>query len=286
MKYINKSTQFVACVFFLCTLLMACQKTDRPSLGEYPKDANPPDGPLKFYAAFDGATDNPLFNAVDSIKANFAADNPLTSIAGVSGKAVKGVEGKAIKYNSANDFGKTVSSFSISFWLKNTVPTGDRYEVPFSLGHKDLYYRQAIHFDIYSGPNGSTVDTADAFFYMEQPNGDYFEAYLLGSEGIPNLLDDKWHHLVFTYNETNSNFRIYKDGAVVHTSEWTGHGPFVLDNSKVVGLAVGGSNRQAGIESDRDGWMNSWSGGLDQFRMYGKKVLSAAEISALYNGKL
>jgi hypothetical protein len=286
MKPLNKLSRFTAFVFSLCILLVSCQKKDRPSLGEYPKDANPPGGPLKFYAAFDGATDNPLMNAVDSIKANFAADNPLTSIAGITGKAVKGVEGKAIKYNSANDFGKTSSSFSISFWLKSAVPPGDRYEVPFSLGHKDLYYRQAIHFDIYSGPNGSSATSADAFFYMEQPNGDYFEAYMLGSEGIPNLLDDKWHHLVLTYDEANSNFKLYKDGVVVYTKEWTDHGAFVLDNSKVVGLAVGGSNRQAGIEADRDGWMNSWSGGIDQFRMYGKKVLSAAEVLALYNAKL
>jgi hypothetical protein len=270
----------------VCIILFSCQKTDRPSLGEYPKDANPPGGPLKFYASFDGTTDNPLFNAVDSIKANFAADNPLTSIAGISGKAVKGIDGKAIKYNSANDFGKTVSSYSISFWLKNTVPPGDRYEVPFSLGHKDLYYRQAIHLDIYSGPNGSTAASADAYFYMEQPNGDYFEAYLTGSAGIPNLLDNNWHHLVLTYDESNSNFKAYKDGTLFHTSVWTGHGPFVLTDSKIVGLAVGGSNRQAGIEADRDGWMNSWTGGIDQFRMYGKKVLTAAEVSALYSSKL
>jgi hypothetical protein len=38
----------------LVIMLGACQKMDRPALGDYPKDANPPGGPLKFYTAFDG----------------------------------------------------------------------------------------------------------------------------------------------------------------------------------------------------------------------------------------
>lgn len=286
MKKINQSAQYAVFLFSLCIVLFSCQKLDKPGLGDYPKDTNPPGGPLKFYASFDGASADPLLNAVDSIRANFAASNPLTSIAGINGKAVKGIDGKGIKYNSANDFGKNVSSYSISIWLKNTVPPAGHYEVPFSLAHKDLYYRTAIHFDVYPVDDGSTVAKANAYFYMEQPNGNYFEAYLTGSDGIPNLLDNNWHHLVFTYDEANSQFKLYKDGALLYTQVWTGHGPIVLDNSKLIGLSVGASNRQVGLEGANDGWMFSWQGGLDQLRLYGKKVLSAAEILALYNSKL
>jgi Concanavalin A-like lectin/glucanases superfamily len=264
----------------------SCQKMDHPTLGDYPKDANPPGGPLKFYVAFDGTSSDPLLNAVDSVRANFAASNPLTSIAGISGKAVQGADDKAIKYLSANDFGKNISSYSISVWLKNTVPPNGHYEVPFSLAHKDLYYSTAIHFDVYPGDDGSTVAKANAYYYMEQPDGSYFEAYLTGADGIPGLLDNNWHHLVFTYDETNSTFTLYKDGALLYTQVWTGHGSFVLDNSKLFGLVVGGSNKQAGLTGGNDGWMYSWEGGLDQFRLYGKKVLTASEVLALYNSKL
>src|ERR1044071_7681160 len=100
-----------------------CQKMDRPKLGDYPKDTNPPDGPLKFYTAFDGTTTNKLMNAVDSIRANFPASNPFTQIDGINGKAVKGVDQKAILYPSANDF-NNATSFTIAFWEKNSVPTG------------------------------------------------------------------------------------------------------------------------------------------------------------------
>ena len=75
---------------FTCAVVLiasGCQKMNRPQLGTYPQDANPPGGPLKFYAAFDGTTADPLMNAVDSIRANFASDNPLASVDGVSGKA-------------------------------------------------------------------------------------------------------------------------------------------------------------------------------------------------------
>ncbi len=286
MKKINKSTGYAASILLLCILLFSCQKMDRPSLGEYPKDANVPGGPLKFYVAFDGTTDNPLFNAVDSIKANFAGSNPLVSITGVSGKAVQGAAGKGIKYNSANDWANNLSSYSISIWLKNGIPANDEFETVFSLAHNDLYYKQAIHFDVYPGNWGSTPAAANSYFYTEQPNGDYLDFEV---NGLPNLLNGQWHHLVITYDESNSSFKFYVDAVLFATKVWTGHGPFVVNPSKVLGLAVGGPNPNVGLPQsdpgDRDDWMYSWKGGMDQLRLYGKKVLTQAEISALYNNK-
>ena len=113
-------------IFQLCLVASAllitvgCSKKERPALGDYPKDANPPGGPLKFYAAYDGTTADPLMNAVDSIRANFASDNPLASVTGIRGKAVQGTGTKAIKYPSANDF-KGSTSCTIAMWANNTV---------------------------------------------------------------------------------------------------------------------------------------------------------------------
>jgi Concanavalin A-like lectin/glucanases superfamily len=290
MKKINQITTYTALVFALCMFVFSCQKIKKPELGEYPKDANTPGGPLKFYAAFDGTTNDPLFNAVDSIRANFAAINPLTVIAGVSGKAVKGVDGKGIKYNAPNDFGENASSFSISFWIKSPVPAGSRYETVFSLANNKSYYNAAIHFDLYSGGYGSTAANAAGYIYLDDnsSNNSYFDYEYSGTNGIPNLFDDQWHNLVFTYNEANSEFKLYKDAVLIKTLVWTGHGPFLLSNSTVMGLVIAGSNRQVQISVPNghdDSWMTTWSGGLDQFRMYGKKVLTQAEISALFSNK-
>ena len=97
-------------IIILATAIVAiagsCSKKDRPALGEYPVDANPPGGPLKFYTAFDGTTSDPLMNAVDSVRANFPASNPLESVYCVLGKPIKTApaKDKAIRYTRANDF--------------------------------------------------------------------------------------------------------------------------------------------------------------------------------------
>src|SRR6266498_4470740 len=98
MNYKNKISKYGLLIIAIGLAFMGCKKLDRPPLGDYPKDANPPGGPLKFYTAFDGTTTNKLMNAVDSIRANFPSVNPFTSIQGVEGKAVQGVDQKAILY--------------------------------------------------------------------------------------------------------------------------------------------------------------------------------------------
>ena len=289
MKKINKSIQYSAILLFaLCMVLFSCQKMSRTPLGDYPRDATAPGGPLKFYAAFDGESPNSLLNAVDSVRANFASINPLASIPGISGKAISGADQKAVKYNSPNDFTENSSSFSISMWLKNNVPGGGNPQYVFSLAHKDIWFSSALFFYVeHDGANPpSTVANAQAWFHIMQSDGSEVWFDFTGVNSIPGLLDNNWHHLVFTYDEINSAFNTYKDGALLNTQEWTGHGPMVLDKSKVIGLVLGGMNKHVELEGATDGWIQSWQGGMDQFRLYGKKVLTASEVLALYNSKL
>src|SRR5688572_29306564 len=110
---IKNTCTYLACVVGLVLSMSSCQKMDRPALGEYTKDANPPGGPLKFYVAFDGTTPDPLMNAVDSIRATFPSENPLISVDGLVGKSIQGDIAKAIRYPGANDF-KDATSCTIS----------------------------------------------------------------------------------------------------------------------------------------------------------------------------
>ena len=90
----------------------ACQKTDRPALGNYPKDTNPPGGPLKFYATFEAEKSGFVF---DSIKANFGQPNSASIVdGGVTGKAFQGTNNGFIVFPSANDFAQS-TSFTVSF---------------------------------------------------------------------------------------------------------------------------------------------------------------------------
>src|SRR3982751_790088 len=111
----NLSLKNVVQITFLI-LIASCQKMDKPPFGDYPLDANPPGGPLKFYAAMDEKN-------VDSIKANYGTFHDASIVdGGVSGKAAQfdGSKNGFINYPSSNDFG-SATDFSVSFWMNVTL---------------------------------------------------------------------------------------------------------------------------------------------------------------------
>jgi hypothetical protein len=253
-------------------IMSGCQKLSRPALGDYPKDANPPGGPLKFFAAFDGTGTNPLMNAVDSIRANFPADNPFASIAGVTGKGVQGNGAKAIRYPSANDFGG-VTSCTIAMWLNNVPNTNT--EFLYSLASPDFGTSSASFVLI----EHATPTKCQLKFYLMDQWVEFNDNF------NKPLFDGNWHHLAFTYNEKDSLLKVYFDGAQVPIPGSTGNlGLGKLDLKHSTNLVVGGWNKQAGITGWGDDWIKGFSGKMDQFRLYGK-ALTNTEILALYNSK-
>ena len=292
----SKSLLYLAVT--LSVMAVACQKIERPELGEFIADANPPGGPLKFYVAFDGTTTDPLRNAVDSTRANFASSNPLTSTAGITGRGVQGDVGKdkAVKYASPNDFADA-TSFTVSYWLKHTPQTDGEPEFHFSLPSKDYWHSSALFLLVEkAGPNAdNSTPSQMACTFAVQDRWVEFR----GPNRLPNALDGNWHHLVFTYDETNSKLTAYVDGvAAPYTG--TGNivggarplGPAAFWNSardNLSGFVVGGWNKHVGglpegFRGAQDPWIHSYSGAMDQFRLY-NKALSASEIQALYNSR-
>ncbi len=263
----------VVFVFFIAAA--SCKKTTRPALGDYPKDTNPPGGPLKFYAAFDGTTANPLMNAVDSIRANFPSDNPLVSVTGINGKAIQGNGTKAIKYPSANDF-KAATSCTISMWFNNTVNTNT--ELLFSLADKDYWHESGAFLLV----EHATPTKCQLKFALQDHWVEYIDNF------NKPLFDGNWHHLAFSYDETSSTVKVYYDGTEVPlppgaAGNFAGMGKLTLSNAS--NMVVGGWNKHAGLSGPTDAWIGAFTGKMDQFRMYGK-VLTASEIQALYNSKL
>jgi len=270
-KEILKNGIFILLLFIVAT---GCKKTSRPVLGDYPQDANPPGGPLKFYAAFDGITTNPLMNAVDSIRANFPSDNPLVSTDGVTKKGIQGDGVKAIKYPSANDF-NGVTSCTISMWVNNTV--NPNTELYFSLVSNDYWHGSAAFLLV----EHAAVDKCTFKFALQ----DRWVEYTNQSFTKP-LFNGQWHHLAFTYDEISSILKVYFDGVEVPTPGTSGNlGLGQLNLKSASNLVVGGWNKHAGLTGPTDGWISGFSGKMDQFRLYGK-VLTATEVMALYNSKL
>ena len=264
----------------LMLLATGCQKTKRPALGDFPEDANPPGGPLKFFAAFDGTTDNASRNAVDSTRANFPLDNPLASIDGVNGKGIQGTGANGIKYATANDF-KNSTSCAISMWVNNTV--NPNTELYFSLADKDYWHQSGAFLLV----ENAAADKCTFKFALQ----DHWVEYTNQSFTKP-LFDGQWHHLAFSYDETTSKLSIYFDGAEVATPGTSGNftsssgGPLgALDITHGTNLILGGWNKHAGVDGPTDDWIKAFSGKMDQFRLYGK-ALSASEVQALYNSRL
>lgn len=260
----------------LIVAVSSCQKIDRPQLGDYPKDASAPGGPLKFYAAFDGTTPDPLMNAVDSIRANFASSNPLVSVAGITGKGIQGATDKAIKYPSANDF-KGVTSCTISMWVNNVV--NPNTELYFSLANKDFWHESGAFLLV----EHAAADKCTFKFALQDKWVEYN-----GQSFTKPLFNGQWHHLAFTYDETSSTVKVYFDGTEVPlppgaAGNFAGLGKLNLNNAS--NLVIGGWNKHAGLSGPADSWIGSYTGKMDQFRMYGK-ALSASEVLALYNSRL
>lgn len=270
----KKSIKFISLAASAAIILGACQKMERPTLSDYPKDANPPGGPLKFYAAFDGTSSDPLRNAVDSIRANFASSNPLASVTGVTGKAIQGTGTKAVKYSSANDF-NLATSCTISMWVNNSV--NPNTELYFSLVNKDYWHQSAAFLLVeHATPTACTFKFALQDKWVEYTNQSFTKP----------LFNGQWHHLAFVYDEATSILKIYFDGAEVPTPGASGNlGLGKLNLKNVSNLIVGGWNKHADVAGPTDGWISGFSGKMDQFRLYGK-ALSASEVLALYNAKM
>jgi hypothetical protein len=277
--------------FFILALSLvftACQKVNHPALAtDYPKDANPPGGALKFYVAFDGTTADPQMNGVDSIRANFPGTNTSTSVDGVSGKAYKGSETAVAQFGSANDF-NNATSFTISFWLKKTPQAkGKGTNFAFAYNSKDYSWTNLKMFlEFEDAGNPSTTDSAAAKFYLFDQWFEY-----TGVKRMKNVLNGEWHHLAFTYDEATSTLKTYIDG-VPPTNLPDGFGAVkngdnprgklnFNEGKSLTGFTIGGAGAVAYKAND---WMGYFDGQLDQFRLY-NTVLSPADIASLYANK-
>jgi len=270
-------------VALIAAVAISCQKMEKPELGAYATDANSPNGPLKFYVAFDGATTNPLMNAVDSIKANFPSDNSFTTTDGVKGKGVTGVNQKFIKYSSFNAWASS-SSFTISTWFKkngqtknNNNTNGPEYIMSMK-AVDNFHWSNAVGFLFLEGDN--TACAVKSMFVSN--SGDNWFTWE-GGQSIAGLCDNNWHHLVLTYDQSNSQVKLFIDGVQnPNVRTWTGHGALDLATSKISEFRIGAGPSNSFASDD---WLAcSFKGSLDQIRMF-STVLSLADIQALYTGK-
>ena len=262
-----------------CIIAFGCQKIDRPVMGDYPPDTNPPGGPLKFYAAMDGTT-------VDSIRANFGSNTNVSFVDGTSSEAMEAGSDGYVVYPSANDFGKS-TSFTISFWLKKDGPNAAGGGTTFTFGLStttDIWTAMNIFLEFEDAGNPSSKDSAAAKFYLMDQWFEFVKTSTIDKR-LPHVLDGQWHHLAFVYDATSSTVTTYVDGTVPSNlpadfGKFTNNGG-VVNLTSSAGLVLGGPGHFA-VGKTPDSWMGNFNGGIDQFRLYGE-ALSAADIQTIFN---
>jgi hypothetical protein len=258
--------------------LNACQKMDRPPLGDYPTDANPPGGPLKFYAAMDEKN-------VDSVRANYGTFNNASIVdGGVSGKCAQfdGSQNGYINYPSANDFGQS-TSFSISFWINITMAQKDNNH---AVGV--LAFANSVNFwgniTFYADNNTkSPSDSMDLKIHFGDVNGGdnwNFAGYNFAN-AWPKMYDGNWHQVAFTYDATAKIGTVYRDGAQFDQKT---NQSIAFENSSQ--LVLGGFQQAAGITDSysNNTWMAGFPGKMDNVRLYGV-ALSASDVKGIYDNK-
>jgi len=277
---IYKAIKSVLAILVLGMISTGCQKLDRPALGNYPKDANAPGGPLKFYAAMDGVNTNPGMASVDSIRANFGVVTGGSFVTGgVSGGCFQGALNYGyIVYPSANDFGNS-SSFTISFWMNIPLSKKDNVNADgvLALASGNNFWSEFVFYaDHSTGGNSDSMDLKLAI------GGGWDFANYVGNARWPHMYDGNWHHVVFTYDATAKVGTMYRDGVQFDrkTNET------IAFDGAAAQLVVGCFQQAANVQGSLSGntWMSSFPGKLDNVRLYGI-ALSASDVLALYNSK-
>jgi Concanavalin A-like lectin/glucanases superfamily len=280
-KVIKKGIFFLA----LGLAIAGCQKITHPPLGSYPMDTNPPGGPVKFYAAYDG------INA-DSIRAQFASTDSVTSyVDGPTGKAIQfnpvlGASGgdsvySFLIYPSANDFA-SATSFTFSFWMN--IPQSKKDDVNadgvFALASSSNFWGNiTVYADHYVGNS----DSMQLKFHFANGSGDNWDfAGYTGANMWPKMYDGQWHQVVFVYDATTSTGTVYRDG--VQFDQKTNE--TIKFDGNAANLVVGGFEQAANIQGDYGGntWMSGFPGAIDQLKFYAE-ALSASEVSTNYANK-
>ena len=278
MKKINTMKMGAAAVFVALISFSGCQKMTRPALGEYTSDV-PVEitTPLRFFVPFEGTDPVSRFNMADDISKNPAFVTSLTTVdGGVSGKALQGADGAAVKYLNANDI-KSATSLTIAFWVKRALNSRTEFYFGLTGDSKDYWAESAMFMLVERGSlTAATVKLYLDDKWFEFPDGNQMNA---------PLLDGNWHHMTIVYNEATSLMKWYFDGAPIAapasaTTQLTG--PLRLKSAGA--MILGGFNKHAGMSGLQDSWISSFAGNMDQFRMY-NTALTDSEVLALYNSR-
>jgi len=209
---------------------------------------------------------------VDSVSSVAGTPNHASSISFVAGKIGQAVQVASPGYINSNITSTIagLSSFTMVCWIQqpSSLSGGPSTYFPFSLNKAGYSWEQTKFFMLFNNSDNAS-NSYGKVCLMDQ----WFDA----GQVWPRMLDGGWHQMTITYNATNGALRVYVDGTVLPQSNSTTFSP-QANFSGADSFTLGGPDDNA---HTANGWMNSLSGNLDEFKVF-NKVLSLSEIQSLY----
>lgn len=220
---------------------------------------------LVAYWAFNGGY-------IDSVSKVVGTPVNAAGISFVTGKMGQAVQVKNRGYINSNVTNTiaNLKSFTMVMWIQQptSLANSPTTFMPFSLDAAGYSWEQTKFFMLFDQPDNAT-NTLGKIALMDQ----WFDK----GKVWPRMLDGNWHQLAISYDGTSGAMRVYVDGSVLPQSNGFSINP--QDNFGAAdSFTLGGPNDAT---NTANGWMNSLSGNLDEFRVF-NKVLSADEIMSLY----
>jgi hypothetical protein len=272
--------------------ITACQKMNRPELGELLLDPPPPPyNALKDFWSFENNVNDEGENKLSTVAVN------VTYEVGVTGKAAKIGSGgyifskaigdtvvypntfKAVPADTLSNLG----SVTLSFWMNGVGPVVGGAQGLFSISNKNEFWGSLDLF-LENNDNGSEAFLKVHMFNAGVSSGNGEE---WNEVKIPGALN-KWTHIAVVYDATTSKFNLYADGQAVIADKTLGGGSYGnLKFKDFNGLVIGTYQFQTNPSLTNHGpesWARSFNGSLDQLRLY-NRALSASEIGTLFTSK-
>lgn len=209
---------------------------------------------------------------VDSVSNTAGTPNHPTAISFIN----NGLKGKAVEIASPGYINSNITSaitglgsLTVTCWIKQpaNLSSGPTTYFPFSLNKAGYSWEQTKFFMLFNNADNAS-NSYGKVCLMDQ----WFDP----GQVWPKMLDGQWHQLSISYNGTTGALRVYVDGNLLSQSATTTFNP-QANFGDADSFTLGGPDDNA---HGANGWMNSLSGDLDEFRVY-NKVLTLEEIQAL-----
>ncbi|MDR1417422.1 MAG: LamG domain-containing protein [Prevotellaceae bacterium] len=233
-------------------------------------------------------------DAVGGLTPSQPTTSGITYPTGRRGKAYQGADENYLKYvlPSSSKI-KTLNAFTVSMWLK-LVPTetGGPEQMIYQLdGTTDWIWG---NFFLRQGRNNTGVDTAQMTHYLWKNDAADWKGQFAGDWHLTPIT--VWTHVICTYDNVASEFRVYRNGAefttkangeTFETKRWQGEAKTVpygnLQFNEANNLVIGAwAARVAGELTDD--WAGYFLGQLDEFRIY-DRALTKDESNALFKAE-